>query len=220
MHNFKNLKKLSQILNIPLTFIDLETTGMVHERQFSIIEIGLIHIDANDVVYKDSLVNPLIKIPQSITDITGITNAMVANQKDFSYFAKYIEKIARNHLLLGFNSKIFDSRGLEKMMQKHQIHTRFDKQIDVRYIYLKGKKTLNGFYDASGTLTQACQDFNVFIEGHAHRAAYDILLTAFLMEELIERFGMGIIHKEIDKIQDKNIKTNYYRFIIQNNIQI
>ncbi len=220
MYEFHHLKKLSSILNIPLTFVDLETTGMVHDYHFAIIEIGLIHIAPTQVLFKDSLINPQVRIPQSITDITGINNHMVSDKPTFSHFAKYVEKIAQGHLLMGFNSKIFDARGLEKMLKKSKINQSFDKQLDVRYVYLKAKKAINGYYDASGSLTTACQEFNVLIPGHAHRAAYDILLTALLMEKLLEQFGFGIIHKEIDKIKDKTIKNNYYSFIMREKIQI
>ena len=80
------LQTLSHILGRPLTFVDLEATGLVHERHFSIIEIGLVSISPNNIIEKSSLVDPLIPIPDYITEITGITNQMVKGQKTFKEF--------------------------------------------------------------------------------------------------------------------------------------
>ncbi len=56
------LKTLSKILNRPLTFVDLEATGLVHEPNFAIIEIGLVSITPTHVIERSSLVDPEMKI--------------------------------------------------------------------------------------------------------------------------------------------------------------
>lgn len=60
---------------------DTETTGL--KDQFDkIIEIGALKVVNNEVVEEfDVLINPEIDIPEIITNITGITNDMVKNEK-------------------------------------------------------------------------------------------------------------------------------------------
>ncbi len=224
MNNFlpvslPNLQQLSFLLKKPLTFIDLETTGMVHESHFAIIEIGLIHIDQNNVVEKSSLVNPKMKIPSYISDITHIYDHMVQGKPEFSHFSSYIGKIAKNNILCGYNSKTFDSKGMEKMLKKHQIHDEFSNQLDFRHIFLRCRKNFDGIPGQSGSLTQACAHHGIVIKGDAHRAGYDIAITAMLAEKLLEKYGIGIIHKDIEKFKDSEVKKLYYKHIVENKIK-
>jgi DNA polymerase III subunit epsilon len=57
---------------------DLETTGLNPERH-EIIEIGAIKVNRDSDVHQtfQALVKPVKRIPKKITEITGITQAMV-----------------------------------------------------------------------------------------------------------------------------------------------
>jgi DNA polymerase III epsilon subunit-like protein len=53
--------------------IDLETTGLNHERD-AIMEIGIVRFRGDEILDKwSSLVNPGRRVPPSITELTGIT---------------------------------------------------------------------------------------------------------------------------------------------------
>ena len=101
--NLHNLQKLSDILDMPLTFVDLEATGLVHEKMFAIIEIGAIKITRNSVVESSSLVDPEMKIPPLITDITGINDNMVKGFPKFPYFNKFFTTTSNEDVLCGYN---------------------------------------------------------------------------------------------------------------------
>ena len=59
--------------------IDLETTGLDPARD-AIIEVGAVTFRGNDVIEEfTSLVNPLRDIPPFVSQLTGITDAMVAD---------------------------------------------------------------------------------------------------------------------------------------------
>ncbi len=214
----KNLQTLSKILGKPLSFIDLETTGMVHERTFSIIEIGLILIDEHKIIEKSSLIDPKMRIPSHITEITGIDNSMVVGKKTFSHFAPYIDKLAKNSILCGYNSKSFDSKGMEKMLAQHRLNGKFQNQLDFRYIYLKSRKIETGQYSQAGSLTTASQEYNIRLNGKAHRAAYDIALTAVLAEKIIEKYNFGILKSDIDKFSCSEMKSKFYSHITREKI--
>jgi len=214
-----NLQKLSTILNKPITFIDLETTGMPYENHFAIIEIGLVEITPNNVVEKSSFVNPKMKIPSNISELTHIYDYMVEGKKEFSHYASYVGKIANSHILCGYNSKTFDSKGLEKMLKKSRINSTFDNQLDFFHIFLRCRKYFDEIPGRSGNLTQACAYHNIRIQGQAHRASYDIAITALLAEKLLEKYGFGIIHKDIEKFADASTKKLYYKYIVENKIK-
>jgi DNA polymerase-3 subunit epsilon len=218
-NSLPNLQILSSILNRPITFIDLETTGMVHEHHFAIIEIGLVHINSKTVIEKSSLINPKMRIPKHISDITHIYDNMVVGKPEFSHFSSYVGKIAKDHILCGYNSKTFDSKGMEKMLKKHSINESFTNQLDFRHIFLRCRKNFDGIPGQSGSLTQACSHYGIVIPGDAHRASYDIAITAMLAEKLLEKYGFGIIHKDISKCLDPILKKSYYKYIVDNKIR-
>jgi DNA polymerase III epsilon subunit family exonuclease len=58
--------------------VDFETTGLTAERD-KIIEIGAIRVNPSkaDQATYDALIDPGVRIPKNITEITGITNEMI-----------------------------------------------------------------------------------------------------------------------------------------------
>jgi len=219
--SFPNLQKLSGILNTPITFIDLETTGMVHERNFAIIEIGLVFITEEFVKERNYLVNPKMKIPPYISKKTNIYDYMVKDKRDFSYFAPYIQKVAKNHILCGFNSKSFDSKGMEKMLQKYAIYDTFGNQLDFRSIFLRCRKHFDKIGGSNGNLTEACKHHEIVVSNNqTHRAKYDIKITTLLAEKLLEKYGFGIIYKDIEGFSNLDIRKRYHKYIVENKIKI
>lgn len=73
------LNHYRQISQQPLTIIDVETTGST-ARNARVIEISLLQASLSDGIlhHQTDLVNPEVWIPPDITQLTGITRAMVA----------------------------------------------------------------------------------------------------------------------------------------------
>jgi DNA polymerase III alpha subunit (gram-positive type) len=211
--------KLSELLGHTLTFTDLETTGRPHEYFFSIIEIGVVRVTPISIVERSSLINPRMKIPSHIVEFTGINDDMVKDSPFFTHFAPYYQKVAKSDIFLGYNSKSFDSKGIEKMLKKNEIYDSFDNQIDIFHLFQRCKKNFFNEHSRGGSLVEACKMFGITVEGKAHRAAYDIAITALLAEELLERFGFGILHKDITKINSSKAKENYFKYIVSNKIK-
>lgn len=210
-----NLKKLSLSLQKTLTFVDLETTGLVHEKQFAIIEIGVVHIMGNEIKEESALVNPKMKIPPHITEITGITNDMVYSKRSFDVFVNYFEKIAKENILCGFNSRPFDSKGIERMCKKYEHSFTFKNQIDIRQVFIKTRNNLLGIKSQAGKLTEASAFHNVSLKGSAHRAAYDIALTVLLAEQLLKENGFNCLSHEFIKIECEKTKRLFNNLIIK-----
>ncbi len=87
-----------------LAFIDLETTGTnpVLDR---ITEIGVVEVDGDQVSTWSTLVNPERAIPQFITQLTGISNAMVAGAPTFAQVADELAERLHGRLFVAHNAR-------------------------------------------------------------------------------------------------------------------
>jgi DNA polymerase-3 subunit epsilon len=73
------------------TVVDIETTGNGYKGS-KITEISIFAFDGKVVLNEfTTLINPERNIPNFITNLTGITNAMVKNAPKFYEVAKKIE---------------------------------------------------------------------------------------------------------------------------------
>ena len=90
------------ILDRPLAFVDLETTGgtSTYDR---ITEIAVITFDGVNTSSWSTLVNPETRIPFQIEQLTGISNAMVADAPIFEEVAAEIYSRLENHLFIAQN---------------------------------------------------------------------------------------------------------------------
>ena len=72
-----------------LVVLDLETTGLSITKD-KIIQIALYKLYANggSGELKKRYINPECPIPAEVTEITGITDDMVKNEKPFRTYAK------------------------------------------------------------------------------------------------------------------------------------
>ena len=118
---------------------DLETTGL-SSKYNQITEIGAIKMRNNEVVDRfHTLVNPKVKIPQNIVELTGITDEMVQNQPaieeilpSFVEFIGECPLVAHNasfdtsfifescrRLDIQLNNPIIDTLALSKILLPH-----------------------------------------------------------------------------------------------------
>src|SRR5258706_12696727 len=92
----------------PLAIIDLETTG-VNIAVDKIIEIAVIKLLPDGTTQlKRKIINPQIPIPDSSSDVHGITNEMVKDAPTFKQVANEIKQFIDNCDLGGYKSKRFD----------------------------------------------------------------------------------------------------------------
>ncbi len=93
------------MLDSPLVFLDVETTGMnpVYDR---VTEVGLVEVGPGGrTVEWSTLVNPGIRIPPTIQTITGITDDMVALAPAFSEIAWPLLERLDGRLLVAHNAR-------------------------------------------------------------------------------------------------------------------
>jgi DNA polymerase III epsilon chain len=126
-------------LTKPLIVFDLETTGLdlVKDR---IIQISYIKIYPDGKEERSNqFVNPERSIPQEVVDITGITDADVANAPTFKMLAADLANKFQGCDFAGFNSNHFDVPMLAEEFLRAGIDFDFSKcnLIDVQTIFHK-----------------------------------------------------------------------------------
>lgn len=186
------IKPSEQSLDGDFIVFDIETTGLSPNND-KITEIGAVKISNGQIREVFSkLINPHIDIPYKITELTGITNEMVKNEKSineilpqFLDFIGDLPVIAHNanfdcgfirtkskELNLEFNNTIIDtlqlSRALLKNLKKHKLNV-------------------------------ICKHLGITIENH-HRASDDAMATA----QMFLRFVQMMKDENINKISDIN----------------
>ena len=93
--------------------IDIETTGLDPDRD-AIIEVGAVKFNGNRVEAEwSSLVNPARHVPEFITGLTGIDDAMLRNAPTFREIARQVERFVGDSAVLGHNVR-FDLGFLQK----------------------------------------------------------------------------------------------------------
>ena len=87
----------------PYAVIDIETTGG-RAGTHKITEIGIVKMIGSEVVDQwQSLINPQRRIPAMITQLTGISNDMVADAPLFADIADELEAFTENCIFVAHN---------------------------------------------------------------------------------------------------------------------
>ncbi len=101
----RNLHILVVILQSLYAIVDIETTGG-SPRKERITEIAVYIFDGEKIIDEFcSLVNPERNIPYYITNLTGITNEMVADAPKFYEIAREIVEITEGKTFVAHNAR-------------------------------------------------------------------------------------------------------------------
>lgn len=159
---------------------DLETTGLNVETDY-IIEIGALKVKDGKVCERFiEFVKPQVPISPMITNITGITNEMVAGARSTRDIIHDFVEFCGDFVLIGHNI-MFDYKFIKKYTSDYGLA--FEKSgIDTLKI---ARKTLCNLESKSlGTL---CEHYDI-INQAAHRAYHDALATAKIYHYLAHDF--------------------------------
>ncbi len=158
--------------------VDIETTGGSSSRN-RITEIAIYKHDGSKVVDKFiSLVNPEISIPYYITQMTGISNEMVANAPRFFEIARRIIELTEGSIFVAHNVQ-FDYGFIEAEFKRFGYNFSRKKLCTVKM----SRKIIPGY--KSYSLGNICSELGISIDSR-HRAAGDAKATVKLFELLLE----------------------------------
>ncbi len=127
------------ILERPLAFFDLETTGLSLSND-KIVEIAIVKLMPNgDRVERRKLINPEMPIPQEATAIHGITDDMVKDAPAFKQLAKGILEFLEGCDLGGYNCNRFDIPMLVEEFLRAGYDVDFENRhfVDAQHIFYK-----------------------------------------------------------------------------------
>jgi DNA polymerase III subunit epsilon len=159
------------------SIIDIETTGG-NSKCEKITEIAVfVHDGVNVVGEFSTLVNPERNIPGFITEITGITNEMVASAPKFYEIAREIIKLTENNIFVAHNASFDYGFVCEEFRQLGYLFER-DKLCTVKLC----NKLIPGL--RSYSLGKLCSEINIPLNNR-HRARGDALATVQLFEMLL-----------------------------------
>ena len=202
-------------LSRPLAFIDLETTG-VNISTDRIVEIAMVKINPDGSrQVKRKLINPLMPIPASSSEIHGITDEMVKDAPSFKQAANEIKQFIDACDLGGYNSNRFDIPMLIEEFLRAGIVFSIEgrKLVDVQKVFhMMEQRTLSAAYKFY------CQK-NL---DDAHSAEADATATWEVLEAQIERYPqIGNTVESIVKFTGEDDIVDFARrFIKENGIEI
>ncbi len=157
--------------------IDVETTGGV-ARFERITEIAIVLHDGRQVLDTFStLLNPERSIPWNITQLTGITDEMVAHAPKFYEVARQIVELTEGAIFVAHNVSFDYSFIREEFARLGYPYTR--KQLCTVRL---ARKTFPGL--PSYSLRNLKQHFNIHAE-KSHRALDDTLATVQIFEKIL-----------------------------------
>ncbi|MCR5737003.1 MAG: 3'-5' exoribonuclease [Eubacterium sp.] len=173
--------------------VDIETTG-VNTKWSKIIEIGAVKVRNGEVVETFSeLINPGEKLTPFITELTGITDEMLADKPGIEEVLPKFIAFAKEDVLLGHNL-MFDFGFLKQ--NAVNLKQSFEKRgMDTLKIARKALPNLH-----SRGLEYLCNHYGILDENH-HRAFNDAKVTSelylILMKEFGETFPLSFEPKEL-----------------------
>ena len=172
--------------------VDIETTGG-YAAAGGITEIAVIISDGEKVIQRfETLLNPVYSISRYVEALTGITNAMVENEKRFSSVADELYELLHDKVFVAHNVN-FDYSYL-------QFHCK--KLCTIRL----GRQILPGL--KSYSLGNFCREVGIPIE-QRHRAGGDAAATAKLFHHLLQCDVNGHVQKMLQvKSKEQSLPPN------------
>ena len=171
--------------------VDIETTGSTPQSA-GITEIAIVIHNGIEVTGKYvTLINPRQKIPPFIVNMTGISDAMVANAPLFEEVAPQIFNLLNGRIFVAHNVS-FDYSFVHYLLGKSGFQWSAPKLCTIKL----SRRVFPGLEKYGlGSLTR---DLGIRIEGR-HRAWGDAAATAQVLTMAIEKEGMKPIHSLLAK---------------------
>jgi DNA polymerase-3 subunit epsilon len=159
--------------------VDIETTGNGFTGA-KITEISVFLHNGTEVVDEyTTLVNPECNIPYFITNLTGITNAMVRNAPRFYEIAKKVNEITKDAVFVA-HSVNFDYSIIRQEFKDLGFEFKRKKLCTIRL----SRELIPGLRSYSLGAICAAEDIEIT---DRHRARGDAAATTILFEKLLER---------------------------------
>ncbi len=184
--------------------IDVEATGG-NPKKDRLTEIAIIIHNGKKVVEKyNTLINPETEISPFISQMTGITNEMVADAPLFAEIAPKIISLTEGKVFVAHNAT-FDYSFVNNEFKRLGTHFIRKQLCTVKL----SRKILPGMHSYS--LGKLCREMGIPME-HRHRAFGDAAATAELFDIMLRREGNNILEETLkQEIFDHVLPANLKR---------
>jgi DNA polymerase-3 subunit epsilon len=175
------------LLDQPLAFVDVETTGTSFKNG-GVIDVGVVRIENGQVVSTfQQLVNPGSRIPQFISNLTGITNDQLEDAPAFAEIADQFREIVEGCIFVAHNVQ-FDYAFIKEEFR------RLDMPFNVRQLCtVKLSRTLYPEL-RSHKLASLIDRFGLKVDVR-HRALADAETAWQAMQVMVQQKGADVVEK-------------------------
>lgn len=163
------------------TVFDVETANA---RRDSICSIGIVRVEDDKIVYKDSiLINPETEFNSMNVKIHGITEDMVSSKPNFAEVWKNINQYFSNTVLVAHNAKSMDLCALYRSLERYGLPL-----ADNEYIctYELARNLLHDQLE-SFRLDVLCQYYGIDLQKH-HDSLCDTIACYNILKKLNSQF--------------------------------
>lgn len=158
--------------------VDIETTGG-YAAAGGITEIAVIITDGQKIINRyETLINPVYPISRYVESLTGITNAMVANEKHFKMIADELYELLCDKIFVAHNVN-FDYSYLKYHFKEAGYELDCKKLCTIRL----ARQIFPGY--KSYSLGNFCREIGIPVE-QRHRAGGDANATVKLFHHLLQ----------------------------------
>jgi DNA polymerase III epsilon subunit family exonuclease len=177
---------IAPLCDVPLAFVDVETTGASADFGDRVIEIGVVRIQGGRVAGEyQQLIDPQRRISGGVVALTGITPEMVCGQPTFEQQIPAMLEIMGGAVVLGHNVR-FDLSFLRKELRRSRLEI-IDALQDAPVLDTV-RIARRRFGRGGNGLQQLAPRLGITPSG-AHRALADARTTAAVFERLMEPVG-------------------------------
>ena len=172
-----------------LVFLDIETTGLSMGQGARICEVAMLKVSNGIETSYCKLINPNQHIPESCSQIHGITDSMVKDSPKFSQVAQEIADFINGYILVCHNA-LFDLNFISKEIMENKIRPAEMYFLDTLII------SRQYFSFASNKLADLAQILDIDVKQH-HRAMADVLT----MQAVSKYLFSNLYRKGIDSLE-------------------
>ncbi len=180
--------------------VDLETTGPSPKSGSAITEIGAVKVKGGAVQdHFETFVNPLLAIPQYITDLTGITDLMLANAPIIDDVLPNFFEFIGDHkeVILVAHNAPFDLSFLKSAATAIDLAWPKFRTLDTVVV---ARQVLTPDEVPNCKLSTLAQFFGTLVDPN-HRALDDAKATTEVLHGLLERLGSMKIDTDVKLLE-------------------
>lgn len=191
--------------DIPLAFLDVETTGLSPKWGDRICEIAVLRCEGDEIVDAlQQLVNPRRQMSPGAHAVHGITEGMVCDAPPFAQVADDVLSLLDGAVFVGHNAP-FDLGFLAEELRRMGAGM-------PHYVALDTLRLAQRHYRLSRySLGRLVQALGVEVAGRAHRAMGDVLRTRAVFQRLVDDLWPAGIRSVGDYVKAQGGEVRFYQ---------